>query len=163
VLDTAEDEGFDLVVIDTPAGLAEYAGDALRCCDYVLIPQQAEPLGIRSIPQILQAVQELRRGGCEIKVAGIVLTMVQSNQAESVEVARELRKLIPAQLLLESMVPRDPVFLKASGVGVPLGLLYKKPPASALVFDQMAAELEQKMHLEHEDDDDADDFTRLMD
>ena len=162
VLDAVEEDDFDLVVIDTPAGLSDYAGDSLRCADYVLIPQQAEPLGIRSIPQILQAIQELRRSGCEIKVAGIVLTMVQSDQAESVEVARELRKLIPAQLLLESMVPRDPVFLKASGVGVPLGLLYKKPPASALVFDQMAAELEQKMHLEHIEDD-AEDFTRLMD
>jgi chromosome partitioning protein len=161
VLAGVERLGLDVVVIDSAAGLTGYSADALRVCDYVLIPQQAEPLGIRSIPQILQGIQELRRQGKSLKVAGIVLTMIQSDQPESVEVARELRNIIPAQLLLESAVPRDPAFLKASGVGVPLGLLFKKPPASALVFDQMAAELERKMKLESMED--ANEFTRLMD
>lgn len=161
VLSRVDEIGFDVVIVDTAAGLSDYSADALRVCDYVLIPQQAEPLGIRSIPQILQGIQELRKQGKALKVAGIVLTMIQSDQAESVEVARELRNIIPSQLLLESAVPRDPAFLKASGVGVPLGLLFKKPPASALVFDQMAAELESKMKLEATED--ADEYTRLMD
>lgn len=161
VLEGVEPRGFDVIIVDTAAGLSDYSADAMRVCDYVLIPQQAEPLGIRSIPQILHAIQQLRRQGRRIKVAGIILTMIQSDQPESVEVARELRSIIPSQLLLESAVPRDASFLKASGVGVPLGLLYKKPPAAALVFDQMAAELEAKMKLEALDE--ANEFTRLMD
>lgn len=161
VFERLDKRGFDVVVVDTAAGLTGYSGDALRVCDYVLIPQQAEPLAIRSIPQILQAIQTLRKEGRKLQVAGIVLTMIQSDQRESVEVARELRQIIPAQLLLESAVPRDPAFLKASGVGVPLGLLYKKPPAAALVFDQMAAELEHKLKLETADE--TNEFTRLMD
>ncbi|HUE95950.1 MAG TPA: ParA family protein, partial [Longimicrobiaceae bacterium] len=161
VIESVGRRGFDLVIVDTAAGLTDYAAEALRVCDYVLIPQQAEPLGIRSIPQILHAIQELRKQGRRLQVAGIVLTMVQSDQPESVEVARELRKIIPAQLLLESVVPRDPTFLRASGVGVPLGLLFKKPPAAALVFDQMAAELERKLKLDTAEE--ANEFTRLMD
>ena len=134
VLAAVEKRGFYVIIVDTAAGLTDYSADAMRVCDYVLIPQQAEPLGIRSIPQILQAVQELRKQGKKLKVAGIVLTMVQSDQAESVEVARELRNIIPSQLLLEAVVPRDAAFLKASGVGVPLGLLFKNPPGRSARF-----------------------------
>jgi chromosome partitioning protein len=77
--------------------------------------------------------------------------VVQHGQHESTEVVRELRQIIPPKLLIESIVPRDPIFLKASGLGVPLGLIYAKPPAAALVFDQMAAELETRLKLKTED------------
>ncbi len=152
---------FDLVIFDTPAGLMGSTGDVLRLADSLLIPQQAEPLGIRSIPQMLQAIQFLRNHGSKLEVAGILMTMVQADQKESTEVVRELRALVPAQLLCQTTIPRDPVFLKASAAGVPLGLLHRQPPAAAHVFDQLAAELEPRLHLNppatsHE-------YTRLMD
>jgi len=162
MLESIEPRGFDLVLIDTAAGLGDYSADALRVCDHVLIPQQAEPLGLRSLPQILKGIQQLRKQGKKLQVAGIVLTMVQADQKESAEVTREVRRIIPAKLLLDSMVPRKRAFLKASSVGVPLGLLYKKPPVAALVFDQMAAELETRMMLEDSDDEE-EEYTRLMD
>ena len=41
----------------------------------------------------------------------------------------------------------DEAFVKASVKGVPVSLLYKKPAAAALVFDDLAAELEERMQL----------------
>lgn len=152
---------FDLIIFDTPAGLTGSSGDVLRLADSVLIPQQAEPLGIRSIPQMLQAIQFLRNHGSKLEVAGILMTMVQADQKESTEVVRELRALVPSQLLCQTTIPRDPVFLKASAAGVPLGLLYRQPPAAAHVFDQLAAELEPRLHLNLPDT--ANEYTRLMD
>ena len=152
---------FDLVIFDTPAGLSGSSGDVLRLADSVLIPQQAEPLGIRSIPQMLQAIQFLRNNGSKLEVAGILMTMVQADQKESAEVVRELRSLVPAQLLCQTTIPRDPVFLKASAAGVPLGLLQRNPPAAAHVFDQLAAELEPRLQLQALDS--AHEYTRLMD
>lgn len=152
---------FDLILFDTPAGLSGSSGDVLRVADSVLIPQQAEPLGIRSIPQMLQAIQYLRNNGSKIEVAGILMTMVQADQKESTEVVRELRALVPAQLLCQTTIPRDPIFLKASAAGVPLGLLHRHPPAAAHVFDQLAAELELRLHLNSPDS--AHEYTRLMD
>ena len=152
---------FDLVIFDTPAGLSGSSGDVLRLADSVLIPQQAEPLGIRSIPQMLQAIQFLRNNGSKLEVAGILMTMVQADQKESAEVVRELRSLVPAQLLCQTTIPRDPVFLKASAAGVPLGLLHRNPPAAAHVFDQLAAELEPRLQLQAPDS--AHEYTRLMD
>ena len=145
----------------TPAGLTGSSGDVLRLADSVLIPQQAEPLGIRSIPQMLQAIQFLRNHGSKLEVAGILMTMVQADLKESAEVVRELRALVPAQLLCQTSIPRDPVFLKASAAGVPLGLLHRNPPAAAHVFDQLAAELEPRLQLQAPDS--ANEYTRLMD
>ena len=104
---------------------------------------------------------ELRDQGAALKVAGILLTMLQQDQAESLEVARELRDIIPPSLFLRSSIPRDSAFLKASAIGVPLGLLHRNPPAAALVFDQLAAELETRMGIKLPPDDHG--YTRLMD
>lgn len=153
---------YDLIMFDTPAGLTGSSGDVLHMVDRVLIPQQAEPLGIRSIPQILQAIQYLRNNGAKLEVAGILMTMVQPNQKESTEVVRELRAIIPPQLFCSTLIPRDPVFLKASAAGVPLGLLHRQPPAAAHVFDQLAAELEPRLRLKSPDPAN-EEYTRLMD
>lgn len=163
VLADVAEENFDLVLFDTHAGLTGHTGSVLRVCDSVLIPQQAEPLGIRSIPQMLRAVRYLRERGAKLEIAGIVMTMVQQDHRESSEVVRELRSLIPPALLCSTVVPRDPVFLKAAAAGVPLGLLYRQPPSAAYVFDQLAAELEPRLSLTPPQAEHAYEFTKLMD
>jgi chromosome partitioning protein len=153
--------GFDMVIFDTAAGVFGYTAQVLRCVDYVLIPQQAEPLGVRSIPQILQMIAHLREDDARLKVLGVLLTMMQVDQAQCREVARELRQVLTRELLLNTDIPRDEIFLKASETGVPVGLLYRHPPESAVVFDRLAAELESRMKLNSTND--KNEYTRLMD
>jgi chromosome partitioning protein len=162
ILDSLASEGFDVVLVDTAAGLMGCGLELLKRSDYVLIPQQAEPLGVRSIPHILTAIAKMRREGSRVQVAGVLMTMVQEAEAESVDVVRQLGEILPAGLLLPISIPRDPVFLKASCAGVPLGLLHERPPAAALAFDQLAVELEGRMKLESVGEV-ANGFTRLMD
>jgi chromosome partitioning protein len=161
VLDGAKRAGAQLVLIDTPAGLTGYTGDILRCSDYVLVPQQAEPLGVRSLPQMLQAIHLLRQHGAKVEVLGILLTMMQHQVRESADLAVELRRIIPPRMILDASVPRDPAFLTASGLGIPLGLLHQNPPAAALVFDQVAAEIELRLGIRPSQDGPL--ATRLMD
>lgn len=163
LVDSLAQRGHDLAIIDTAAGLAGYTADALRASDYVLVPQQAEPLGLRSVPQMLQAVQAIRNEGKRLEMAGILLTMVQSDVDESAEVVRELRQIVPPQLMLNAAVPRDSIFLRASAIGVPLGLLFQQPPAPAIIFDQVAAELESRIELNPDTPTEEDDHTRLLD
>ncbi len=163
ILDNTRRRGFQIVIVDTPAGLTGYTADVLRSADYALVPQQAEPLGVRSMPQMLQALTQLRQQGARIELAGILLTMMQHEQRESAEVVRELRQIIPPRLLFECVVPRDPLFIRASGLGVPLGLLFNNPPAPAVAFDQLAAEVETRLKLRSADDQTLPQPTRLMD
>lgn len=156
--------GHDLAILDTAAGLAGYTADILRGSDFALVPQQAEPLGLRSVPQMLQAVQAIRDEGHRLEMAGILLTMVQADVEESADVVRELRQIVPPALMLHAAIPRDAIFLRASAVGVPLGLLFQHPPAAAIIFDQVAAELESRLELNPATKETpGNDHTRLMD
>lgn len=154
--------GYHLAIVDTAAGISSYSAEVLKSADYALVVQQAEPLGIRSLPHALQFLAELRRRGSPVQAAGILLSMAQGDNAESLGVVQEIRGMIPGGLLLNAAVPRDPIFLKASAKGVPLGLLAKKPPAAAIVFDQIAADLEARIGLAPHDSHD-EDYARLMD
>jgi chromosome partitioning protein len=143
---------YDLIIADTPAGMTGFTGHVLKSVDYVVVPQQAEPLGARSIPYVLSALRQLRASGHRIRLIGILLTMMQADSETCQSVVTELGDLLPAQFLLRDMVPRDPDFLEASARGVPVGLLRGVAPAGAILFDKLAADMELRMKLRTEHD-----------
>ena len=63
--------GFDLCLIDTAAGLFGVTGDVIASSDAILIPQQAEPLGIRSVPKLLEGLNRLRVMNPRLSVLGV--------------------------------------------------------------------------------------------
>jgi chromosome partitioning protein len=140
-------EHFKLVLVDTSSGLFGATQAVLRNADHVLLVLQAEPLALRGLPIQLELVRQLRGIGGTVSIAGVLLSMVQSRNSESMGVVQETLGLLPAELTLDAFLPRDPVFLKASAKGVPLGLLYRNPPPVATVFDHIAAELEPRIGL----------------
>lgn len=142
---------YDLVVVDTPPAISGATLGALRSADFVVVPLQAEPLAARSASLLLEMLASLRESGATVRLAGLILTMLQSRQDTSLGVAQETWRLFPDNLVLEASVPRDSTFLEASAEGVPLALLRRRPPAVAAVFDQIAAELESRLELEVDD------------
>lgn len=152
LLRAAERSGVDCVLFDTAAGLNGMTEAVVKACDYVLVPQQAEPLAVRSVPHMLETLARFRAEGARVTVAGILLTMVIGGNAISQRVVAELRGLLPADLMFEQNVPRLESFLEASALGLPLALTRRNPPPEALVFDQLAAELEQRTGLFHDRD-----------
>lgn len=149
-------QSWDVLLLDTPPGMGGVTLGALRQADDVLVPLQAEPLAARSLPQILEAIASLRERGSGPNLAGLVLNMLQSRNDDSLAVAQESWRLLAGTLnrhsVLDTIVPRDNVFLEASAEGVPVALLRRRPPAVAAVFDQLAAEIEERIHLEVPDD-----------
>lgn len=140
----------DLIIIDTPSGLEGSTAGALRKSRHVLIPVQAEPLAIRSLPQLLERVGKLRRQGDPISVAGVVATMVDGQTYESTAISKELSQIIPQTVMFEFHQERDPIYLKASANGVPLGMLQKPLPPAAHFFERLAGSLEQRLSLKKE-------------
>ena len=51
---------FEVCLIDTAAGLFGATADILSSVNAVMVPQQAEPLGIRSVPKMLEALTRMR-------------------------------------------------------------------------------------------------------
>lgn len=139
--------GYDCVILDTAAGMTSMTETVVRGSDWIVIPQQAEPLAVRSVPLLLETLSRFRKEGSPVRIAGILLTMVLNSHEASLKVVRELRQMLPAQLLFSQDVPRDNLFLEASAMGLPIALMRKNPPATALIFDQLAAELEERTGL----------------
>ncbi|MGV3664213.1 MAG: ParA family protein [Prosthecobacter sp.] len=146
----AELRGVDIVLMDTAAGMNGTTEAVVKACDFVVLPQQAEPLAIRSVPHLLETLARYRSEGAGVRVAGILLTMVMNEQEMSLKVARELREMLPANLMFQQSIPRLPSFLEASALGVPVALTKRNPPPEALIFDQIAADLEQRTGLSKE-------------
>ncbi|MGA0846401.1 MAG: ParA family protein [Luteolibacter sp.] len=137
-------QGFDLCIIDTAAGLFGVTGDVISSSDAVLVPQQSEPLGIRSIPKLLEGLDRLRVMNPRLKVLGVCLTMVQQSLPESIEAAAALRQILPPELVLRAQVPRDAMYLRASARGLPAGVMSDGADALA-VFDALRTEIENKL------------------
>lgn len=136
--------GFDLCLLDTAAGLFGVTGDVIASSEAIMIPQQAEPLGIRSVPKLLEGLNRLRVMNPSLRVLGVCLTMVQNDLAESTEAAAALRQLLPPDMVFKTQIPRDGLFVRASARGLPIGVLEDGAGAQA-VFDALRAEIEAKL------------------
>ena len=144
-------DAYDVILVDTPPGFSGAALGVLRAADHVVLPLQAEPLAARSVSRALEVIGALREEGQGPCLAGLVLTMLQTRHQDSLGVAQESWRLFPRQHVLDASIPRDGVFLEASAEGVPVALLRRRPPAVAAVFDQIAAEIEDRIALEADD------------
>ena len=73
----------EVCLVDTAAGLFGATADVLTSVNAVIVPQQAEPLGIRSVPKMLEALTRMRIVNPQLSILGVVLTMMQSGLPES--------------------------------------------------------------------------------
>ncbi|NJM37615.1 MAG: ParA family protein [Akkermansiaceae bacterium] len=137
-------QGYDLCIVDTAAGLFGVTGDIIASCDSIIIPQQAEPLGIRSVPKLLDGLNRLRVMNPRLSVLGVCLTMVQNNLEESVSAASALRQLLPAGMVFQTEIPRDGLFVRASARGLPVGAL-EEGATTQKTFDSLREEIQTNL------------------
>jgi|TARA_B110000908_G_scaffold168059_1_gene222201 chromosome partitioning protein len=140
----AESQGYDICIIDTAAGLFGVTADVLSACDSVVVPQQAEPLGVRSVTKMLEALTRMRVVNPRLNVLGVVMTMVQNRLAESLEAVQALRNLLPQRMVMRNVIPRDDLFVRASAKGLPVGVMEEGAGVLA-VFDSLRLEIEAKL------------------
>ncbi len=161
--------GYDIVVYDTPTGITRVSTGIARMTDYLLIPQQPSPLCLRSLPQILRMVASVRSANAPAespRLAGFVLSMTDPDDPSNLVDQREFRDLLPLELVLETVIPVHRDFREASRIGVPVAMMRERPSASALIFDQLAAELELRLSLYEDEENpiqDRDNYARLVD
>lgn len=138
---------YDLVIIDCPPGTYGWARDVISVASHVITPLQSDPLALRSLPQLVASLGALRAEGARAELAAVILTMTRFRDPTVAAVAQEAWSLLPPDLVLDTHIPRDAVFTEASAKGVPLGLLRRRPPPAAAVFDHIVGELEHRLGL----------------
>jgi chromosome partitioning protein len=152
IVDRSQHE-YDVVLFDTPAGLGGMTRLALESVESVVAVAQCEPLALRSLPRLIELLAQLREGGAECSLLGVVGNMSSFRDPVVLASLEELWGLY-RESVFDTAIPRDAIFLQASQAGVPLGLLSRRPPGVAAVFDSLVAEIEARLGVDEGDKDD---------
>jgi chromosome partitioning protein len=152
IIDRSEHD-YDFVLLDTPAGLGGMTRLAIEAVESVIAVVQCEPLALRSLPRLLELLARLRESGSSCSLLGVVGNMSSFRDPVMLASLEELWSLYREQVF-DTAVPRDNAFLQASRAGVPLGLLSRRPPAVAAVFDSLVAEIERRLGVSQGGEDD---------
>jgi chromosome partitioning protein len=137
---------YDLVVFDTPAGLGGMTRLVLESVEHVVAVVQCEPLALRALPRLMELLARLRQNGSTCSLTGVLSSMSTFRDSVVLASLEELWALYKERVF-DTSIPRDPAFLRASRSGVPLGLLSRRPPAVAAVFDSLAAEIDARIGI----------------
>ena len=146
IIDRSQHE-YDAVLFDTPAGLGGMTRVVLEAVESVIAVAQCEPLSLRSLPRLLELLGQLRDAGGSCSLLGVVCNMSSFRDPVVLASLEELWALYRDRVF-DTAIPRDSAFLQASRAGVPLGLLSRRAPAVAAVFDSLVAEIETRLGVQ---------------
>jgi chromosome partitioning protein len=118
----------DIVIVDTPPGLGAIVRRSLEASQHALVTLQCEPLALQTTPQILRAIQDIASTNAELTLDGILLTMYEASNPACVRVADYVREHLPADMVLDTVIPRTAASADAFAAGQPVVL---RDPADA--------------------------------
>ena len=146
---SVEELGFDYVLIDCPPSLSLLTINALVAADSALVPLQAEFFALEGLSQLLLTVREIRRGANpDIRIEGVVLTMVDRRNRLSLQVEADARETL-GELVFETVIPRNVRLGEAPSHAMP-ALSYDPASQGSAAYRALAAELDRRRGAEME-------------
>ena len=137
---TSVRHNYDYVLIDLPPSLSLLTVNGLVASDEVIIPVQAEYYSLEGLSQLLQVIALIKKNlRHPLKIAGAVLTMFDSRERLSRDVASELQKNFPHRIFAVK-IPRTSELAEAPSFGKPI-LLYAPDSIGAYVYRSLAEEV----------------------
>ncbi len=141
----------EIVLLDCPSGITGATLGALGTSTHALIPVQAEPLSLRSVHLVLEAMARVREHqNPGLSLLGLVLMMFDRDAEASLEVVRSAWRDLDPDVLFETIVPRNPVYLEASLHGVPVGFMAAGIHPEGRRFQMLAGEILDRLAVKEE-------------
>ena len=132
-------DGFEYVLIDCPPSLSLLTLNALVAARSVLVPLQCEFFALEGLSLLLRTVERVKANfNPELDIHGIVLTMFDSRNNLSAQVADDVREYM-GDKVFKTVIPRNVRISEAPSHGKP-----------ALLYDYRCAGSEAYMHLASE-------------
>lgn len=131
----AQDFKYRYVFIDCPPSLGLLTVNSLVAADEVIIPVQAEYYALEGLAQLMSTIAAIReRLNPALKIAGLVLTMMDLRTTLARQVELEIRTHFP-NLSFKTVVPRNVRLAEAPGHGIPVSMLDPYCAGSDAYFD----------------------------
>jgi chromosome partitioning protein len=108
---------FDYILIDCPPSLGLLSINALTAADSVLIPVQTEFYALEGLGLLMQTIQRVQQGlNPELKLLGVVMTMVDARNSLSAQVIAEVKKHF-GDYVFQTFIPRNVKLAEAPSFG----------------------------------------------
>ncbi len=134
------DKDFDYVLLDCPPSLGLLTLNALTAAHSVLIPLQCEYYALEGLTSLLDTVRLVQKGlNPGLYLEGILLTMFDSRNRLSHQVAEEIRAHFPERLF-ETVISRNVRLSESPSHGKP-ALIYDIHSTGAQNYLDLAKEL----------------------
>ena len=134
------EEEYDYIFIDCPPSLGLLTVNSLTAAHSVLIPLQCEYYALEGLSQLLKTIQLIKQAlNPKLTVEGILLTMFDSRNNLSHQVAQEVRTYFKGKVF-NTIIPRNIRLSEAPSHGKPV-LLYDIHSKGAESYLNLAREI----------------------
>lgn len=131
---------FSFVIIDCPPSLSLLTINALTAADSVIVPLQCEFFALEGLSQLLRTVEMVHDTlNPALEIQGIVLTMFDSRNNLSEQVAADVRSYL-GDKVYQTVIPRNVKVSEAPSYGKP-ALIYDHHCAGSRAYMRLASEI----------------------
>jgi len=131
---------YDYILIDCPPSLNLLTVNAMTAADSVLVPLQCEFFALEGLSQLLDTVEQVRRGlNPSLTLQGVHLTMFDRRNNLSAQVEADVRAAL-GDLVYDTVIPRNVRLSEAPSHALP-ALIYDHACAGSRAYQALAAEL----------------------
>ncbi|RKQ96727.1 chromosome partitioning protein [Maricaulis maris] len=135
--------GLDYILIDCPPSLNVLTVNSLTAADAILVPLQCEFFALEGLSQLLKTIERVRGHlNSRLDIQGVVLTMYDSRNNLSAEVAADVREHF-GDKVYKTVIPRNVRVSEAPSVGKPV-LLYDIQCSGSQAYISLAKEIVQQ-------------------
>jgi len=138
IMDIKDD--YEYILIDCPPSLGLLTLNALVAAEAVIVPVQCEYYSLEGLGLLTRTIRLVQNSfNPELYIKGIILTMFDSRNSLSHQVAQEVRNHF-GDVVFETIIPRNVVLSEAPSYGKPV-LLYDYKSKGAQSYLALAKEM----------------------
>jgi chromosome partitioning protein len=131
---------YNYVLIDSPPSLGILTLNALVAADAVLVPMQCEYYALEGLSSLIGTINKIRAAiRPELEIEGLLLTMFDSRNRLSHEIAADVRKHFAAKIF-KAVIPRNVRLSESPSHGLSV-LEYETKSSGAEGYRALAAEV----------------------